>query len=178
MIIPFALNLPTNLALVSDRYIRVFSKAISQFLSLVLLACSVVHAHVPGILSYQGRITVSNAPVTGTGQFKFALVNGSDGSILWSNDGISTSGSEPTASVSLTVSAGLYSVLLGANMTPVSPEAFDHPEVTGTVFPPLNAIYHSDLMGMVQHYSSAVAVSEFAMSPLTGGQPGYVLIQW
>jgi len=33
-----------------------------------------LQAQVPGIISYQGRVAVSNAAFNGNGQFKFALV--------------------------------------------------------------------------------------------------------
>ena len=44
----------------------------------LLLATIVVHAQtsVPGIITYQGRVTVAGQPYTGTGLFKFALVDG------------------------------------------------------------------------------------------------------
>lgn len=86
--------------------------------ALAILACASmlqVQAQVPGILSFQGRITVNNSPFSGTGQFKFALVNAAGTNTFWSNDG--TSG-EPAASVSLPVSGGLYSVLLGDTSIP------------------------------------------------------------
>ena len=46
-----------------------------------LLLCLVFTAHVvaaqvPGLLNYQGRVAVEGTNFTGTGQFKFALVNG------------------------------------------------------------------------------------------------------
>jgi len=42
--------------------------------TVVLLAkCSV--AQIPQVLSYQGRVSVSGTPFSGTGQFKFALVS-------------------------------------------------------------------------------------------------------
>lgn len=44
----------------------------------------------------------------GSGQFKFALVNGKGTTTFWSNDGSSVAGSEPTAAVTLTVTKGLY----------------------------------------------------------------------
>ena len=47
----------------------------------------------------------------------------------WSNDGTSTDGSEPTGAVSLPVTKGLYSVLLGANMTPIPNTVFANPDV-------------------------------------------------
>lgn len=52
---------------------------------------------------------------------------------FWSNDGTSTAGSQPTSAVPLTVTGGLYSVLLGnpalANMTAVPPSVFNNPDV-------------------------------------------------
>lgn len=93
-----------------------------------------IGAATPGILSYQGRVLVSSAPFTGTGQFKFALVNAAGSTTFWSNDGTSTNGSEPTAAVSLAVNNGLYSVLLGdttiSGMTQAIPAtAFDNADV-------------------------------------------------
>lgn len=69
----------------------------------------------------------------GNGLFKFALVN-ADGSInYWSNDGSSVDGSEPTSHLTLAVTKGLYSVLLGdntlANMTELPTSALDHDDV-------------------------------------------------
>ena len=52
----------------------------------------------PTALSYQGKVSVTGAPFTGAGQFKFALVDGA-GTTLWSNDGTSVAGAEPTSSV-------------------------------------------------------------------------------
>ncbi|MBL9146370.1 MAG: tail fiber domain-containing protein [Verrucomicrobiaceae bacterium] len=91
-----------------------------------LLACiaTATHAQVPGILNYQGRIAVGTTNFDGTGQFKFALVDAAGTATYWSNDGTSTAGSQPTSAVLLTVTKGLYSVLLGdttlANMTAIS----------------------------------------------------------
>src|ERR1700732_123392 len=82
-------------------------------------------AQVPQIRNYQGRVVVGTTNFNGTGQFKFALVNAAGTTTYWSNDGTSTAGSQPTNAVSLTVSKGLYSVLLGdtsvANMTVAIP---------------------------------------------------------
>ena len=74
-------------------------------------------AQVPQLLNYQGRIAVNGTNLTGTGQFKFALVDGGVRT-LWSTDGTSTNGSQPTASVGLPVTKGLYSVLLGDTTLP------------------------------------------------------------
>src|SRR4249920_2749848 len=53
-------------------------------------------AQVPGIVTYQGRVTSDGVNFTGSGHFKFALVNAdaSDPVSYWSNDGSSVAGSE------------------------------------------------------------------------------------
>lgn len=67
----------------------------------------------PTVISYQGQVMVDNVPYTGTGYFKFAIVNGAGSSTFWSNDGTSTDAGEPTNAVSLNVANGLFNVLLG-----------------------------------------------------------------
>ncbi len=85
----------------------------------------ILHAQVPQIINYQGRIAVGTVNFNGSGAFKFALVNAAGTTTYWSNDGTSTAGSQPTAVVTLTVTKGLYSVLLGdtslAGMTSAIP---------------------------------------------------------
>lgn len=98
-----------------------------------LIASSILHAQVPPLINYQGRVAVDMVSFEGSGQFKFALVN-ADGSVtLWSNDGTSAAGSEPTDAITLPVSKGLYSVLLGdtklLNMTAIPPNVFANPDV-------------------------------------------------
>ena len=183
----------------------------AALLALLLLPPAAL-AQVPQLLNYQGRIAVNGTNFTGTGQFKFALVDGglnaahtaagaatisggfltivtvTDGGAgyasapgvsatggggfgavltaqisggivtnvivnspgsgytslpgivfaapgsnvvirtLWSNNGTSTNGSQPTASVGLPVTKGLYSVLLGdttlANMAALPATVF------------------------------------------------------
>ena len=92
-----------------------------------------LHAQVPPLINYQGRVAVDAVNFEGSGQFKFALVN-ADGTVtLWSNDGTSAAGSEPADAVTLAVEKGLYSVLLGdialANMIAIPPELFANPDV-------------------------------------------------
>lgn len=104
---------------------------------LPLLAFLIVRpasAQVPSTLNYQGRVAVSGTNFSGTGYFKFALVNSNGSQTFWSNDGTSTAGSAPTAAVSIPVSSGLYSVQLGdttvPNMTPVPAAVFaNNPDV-------------------------------------------------
>jgi hypothetical protein len=90
-------------------------------------------AALPQVLNHQGRIAVQGVNFDGNGQFKFALVN-ADGSVTyWSNNGSSVEGAEPTAAVTLAVSRGLYSVLLGnlalPNMTGIPSSALEHDDV-------------------------------------------------
>jgi hypothetical protein len=90
-------------------------------------------AQVPQLLNYQGRVAVGAVNFDGPGEFKFALVNAAGTTTYWSNDGTSTAGSEPAAAVTLTVSKGLYSVLLGdvtlAGMTTIPASVFNSGDV-------------------------------------------------
>lgn len=105
---------------------------IRSFAILVLVATG-LHAQVPQLINYQGRVAVDGLNFDGTGQFKFAFVSAAGTTTYWSNDGTSTAGAEPTASVALTVSKGLYSVLLGdatlPGMTIVPATVFTHGDV-------------------------------------------------
>jgi hypothetical protein len=99
----------------------------------VALGLGTTQGAVPQQLNHQGRVAVNGVNFDGNGQFKFALVN-ADGSVsYWSNDGSSSAGSQPTAPVTLAVTKGLYSVLLGnttlANMTALIPSALDNDDV-------------------------------------------------
>ncbi|MFA6542985.1 MAG: tail fiber domain-containing protein [Limisphaerales bacterium] len=80
-------------------------------LTLGLFAALAASAQVPSIINYQGRITVGGTNYDATGLFKFALVNTAGTANYWANDG--TASGQPATGVSLAVSKGLYSVLLG-----------------------------------------------------------------
>ncbi len=80
--------------------------------SLLLLAAP-LFAQVPQLINYQGRIAVGTVNFQGSGAFKFALVNAAGTTTYWSNDGTSAAGAQPASGVVLTVTKGLYSVLLG-----------------------------------------------------------------
>ena len=87
-------------------------------------------ADVPFIMNYQGSVkTAGGMPYNGNGYFKFAIVDLAGTTSYWSNDNTSAVGSEPTASVEIPVSSGLFSVKLGdvtiTNMTT---------DLSGTVF--------------------------------------------
>jgi hypothetical protein len=104
-----------------------------------LLFHSVAGAQVPQLISYEGRVAVGGVNFDSVtagqpGLFKFALVSPDGTQTYWSNDGTSVAGSEPTAAVALTVTKGLYSVLLGNtavpfNMSPINAAVFAHPDV-------------------------------------------------
>jgi hypothetical protein len=93
----------------------------------------VLHAQVPHLINYQGRVAVDGVNFDGSGQFKFALVDADGTTSYWGNDGTSTAGSEPAAAVTLTVTAGQYSVLLGdtalPNMVVIPADVLDHADV-------------------------------------------------
>ena len=85
----------------------------------------------PPVINYAGQVAVDGEAFEGNGLFKFAIVNDSGSTTYWSNDGTSTAGSEPIASVSVSVNGGLYSVLLGNSaiqgMNVIDPAVFqDH----------------------------------------------------
>jgi hypothetical protein len=87
-------------------------------------------ADVPYIMNYQGSVKATGGmPYDGNGYFKFAIVDMAGTTSYWSNDSTSAVGSEPTASVEVAVSNGLFSVKLGdvsiTNMTT---------DLSGTVF--------------------------------------------
>ena len=97
-------------------------------LLMIFVPFMAMSASVPSIINYQGNVEVQDQPYSGVGYFKFAIVDDSTQS-LWSNDGTSVGGSEPTASVALNVHAGLFSVRLGddslPNMAVIPKSVFD-----------------------------------------------------
>jgi hypothetical protein len=98
-----------------------------------LTLATALHGQVPHTLSYQGHLAVNGNGFNSPGQFKFALVDETGTSTLWSNDGTSVGGGEPVDAVTVNVTQGYYSVLLGdsamANMTEIPHSVFGHPDV-------------------------------------------------
>ena len=90
-------------------------------------------AQVPHVISYQGRLSAGGTNFTGTGLFKFSLVNRDGTTTFWSNDGSSPGGAEPSQAVAAPVAQGLFTVLLGdasvSNMLPVPPNVFINTDV-------------------------------------------------
>ncbi|MEQ1852066.1 MAG: hypothetical protein ABMA01_10795, partial [Chthoniobacteraceae bacterium] len=88
---------------------------------------------VPGVISYQGRISAGGVNFSGAGLFKFAMVNSAGNTTYWSNDGSSIAGSPPATAVPLDVINGLYNLRLGdtalPNMRFIPATAFGSPDV-------------------------------------------------
>ena len=82
------------------------------FVTSLMVMVAASHA-VPAVLNYAGQVAVKGEAFDGNGLFEFALVNDNGTTTYWSNDGTSVDGSEPQASVSVSVNGGLYAVLLG-----------------------------------------------------------------
>lgn len=94
---------------------------------------STAQAQVPPLLHHQGRLAVGEALFDGPGQFKFALVGPGVALPAWGNSPDGDADGVPDAAVTLPVSRGLYSVLLGDTsvdqMAPLSPTIFAQPEL-------------------------------------------------
>jgi hypothetical protein len=73
---------------------------------------------VPTTIGFQGSVLSGGQPFSGTGQFKFAIVSPDGAQSYWSNDGTSTGGSQPTAAVALSVTNGIFGLLLGDTTLP------------------------------------------------------------
>ncbi len=103
-------------------------RTLTHAIAAVLIAAAPLEAAVPQMIGYQGQIKVTGTPYTGSGQFKFAILNRTNGASLWSNDGTSVNGAAPTAAVTLGVTNGLFNILLGdttlANMQFVPDSTF------------------------------------------------------
>ena len=87
----------------------------------------------PAVVAYQGEVQVGGTPYSGDGHFKFAVVDAAGTTTYWSNDGTGSGGGEPTAAVALTVSEGLFGVLLGDTTLSgmketLGPQVFDQPD--------------------------------------------------
>ncbi|MDB4798270.1 hypothetical protein OAH36_01610 [Verrucomicrobia bacterium] len=100
-------------------------QCIGVLIAVVTAKVSFVTLHaVPMVFHYQGHIIESGKAVEGDAEFKFALLD-SVGETVWSHDGTSVEGSEPSSSITLTLRRGVYSVGLGddtiANMQAIPP---------------------------------------------------------
>src|SRR3990172_5422193 len=96
----------------------------AALLAILIAGNQAVHAQVPLMINYQGKIEVTDIPYNGTGYFKFSLINdpASPSINYWTNDGsIVSAGAEPASTILLPVTLGLFTVKLGdanlSNMT-------------------------------------------------------------
>lgn len=92
--------------------------SIAAGIAAILLSClrpAGAMGAAPSTVSYQGRLDVNGQPFTGQAGFKFAILCGTlPGTVsVWSNDGSSVAGSQPTGAVTLAVEGGIFSVRLG-----------------------------------------------------------------
>lgn len=105
----------------------------SLALLIVWFSLVTAHAQVPQMINYQGRVIVGTTNFNGTGQFKFALVNSNGSLRYWLNSADANLDGVPDAAVSLAVSNGLYSVLLGdtaiASMLSIPASVFNNSDV-------------------------------------------------
>jgi hypothetical protein len=87
----------------------------TSFLILVILAVTAGNVLADGevMFNYQGRVKVGGQAFSGTGQFKFAILNSAGNATLWTNDGTGLGGGEPVSGVSLPVSDGVFNVMVG-----------------------------------------------------------------
>lgn len=105
--------------------------------ALVVLLCGVLGGSSaqaqPNLVSYQGELVSDGTPFNGTADFKFVIINPSGTTTtLWSNDGTSSGGGQPTNSVSLDVTDGIFGVLLGRTpMVPLTADALGASDVAG-----------------------------------------------
>ena len=106
-------------------------------IALLLALATTLHAQVPNLINYQGRVAVGTPAVNfnspPNGQFKFALVS-AGGVPFWTNSpDLAPADGVPDNAVSLTVTKGLYSVLLGdatlANMALIPAAVFTNPDL-------------------------------------------------
>lgn len=79
--------------------------------------------------NYEGRIKVSGNTYTGVGYFKLAIVSQNGQLTLWSNDGTSVTGDEPSAAFITDVTDGVFNIIVGdtstANMEGINPSVFN-----------------------------------------------------
>ena len=63
--------------------------------------------------NFQGRIFSGGQPINGTAQVKFALIDTSGTTSVWSNDETSVAAGEPVAAIPVSVDSGVFDVMIG-----------------------------------------------------------------
>ena len=158
--------------------LQIMKPGMNVLILAVFLAALPATAQVPGIISHQGKVTVGGTNYTGTGLFRFALVNAAGTTTYWSNDG--TSSGEPTAAVSLTVTRSVFSVNLGdialTHMTTIPASVFSTDPVYLRVW--FNGGNGSQLLSPDRRITSvAYALKASVADTYTETDPVYVAAQ-
>ncbi|MCA9436706.1 MAG: hypothetical protein KC978_13055, partial [Candidatus Omnitrophica bacterium] len=147
----------------------------SSLLSLILLSFPVLESvgEIPLKINHQGVVKVNGEPFSGTGEFRFALIDSESGDELWTNDGSSSASlGFPNLGVVIPVVSGLYSVNLGdaslTHMTAIPAEIFDGSNL-------LLRIWFSDQVNGVQrlfpdHVLSSAPYSFLSLRAMVAGQ--------
>jgi len=119
----------------------------------------------PSSVSYQGQLEKDGSPHNGQADLKFVIVDGV--ASLWSNDGTSTNGQQPTGFVTLDVDQGLFQVLLGGGgMHPLTANLLEsavNPQLRIWVRAPAGA------GGFEQLTDQAIASVPFSLQTEAGG---------
>lgn len=130
-----------------------------------LFTCFQLEAQVPGLLSYQGRIQVNGTPFSGTGRFKFALVDATGNQAYWGNWAGANSDGQPDSNVVATVTSGIFTVMLGdtnlAGMSGLPPAVF-------TNNPVFLRIWFNDGTNGIQKLTPDQPVSSSAYAMMAG----------
>lgn len=91
------------------------------------IACLSARAEPPGLIDYQGRVTVGNEAFDGIGYFKLA-VSDAGSTNVWTHNGSSLgSATAPTDCVTNAVNSGVFSLMLGdptQGMIELAPDIF------------------------------------------------------
>ncbi len=85
----------------------------------VTLMISSVYA-VPEMINYQGQVQVNGEPFTGTGYFRFAIIDSQE-TLIWSNDG----NMPPETDIPVSVTDSLYHITLGNGMEAIPATVFN-----------------------------------------------------
>jgi len=105
------------------------------FVALVwFIAANLMAAEIPFIINYQGNVVdATGSPLNGSGYFKFAIVDQAGTSAYWVNDNSVTNGTQPTTSITVPVTNGVFSIKLGdtnlASMAALSASIFNNTNI-------------------------------------------------
>jgi len=98
------------------------------------ITANLMAAEIPLVINYQGNVVdATGSPLNGSGYFKFAIVDQAGTSAYWVNDASATNGTQPTASVIVSVTNGVFSIKLGdtnlVNMAALSASVFNNTNI-------------------------------------------------